>query len=412
MQYDVVIVGTGHGGAQAAIALRQNRFAGSIVMLGKDAEPPYERPPLSKDYLSGEKIFERILIRPEEFWAEKDVNLITGAEVVSVDPNGKRVTLADGREIGYTYLIWSAGASPRRMPCEGGDLGGVHTIRDKADIDAIIRQLEDGQRRVVVIGGGYIGLEAAAVLRKFDCSVVLVEMQDRVLARVAGEELSRFFEGEHRARGVDVRLGVGVSRLVGDSGKVCGVELSEGETIACDMVIVGIGVEPVIGPLSRAGAEASNGVRVNAHCQTSLPDIYAIGDCAAHVNTFAAGAEIRLESVQNANDMAVTVAKSITGNPQSYEACPWFWSNQYDLKLQTVGLSQGHDMTVLRGNPAERSFSVIYFKSGKVIALDCVNAVKDYVQGRKLVEGRLSISAEALADTNTPIKDLLLQATN
>ncbi len=407
MQYDVVVVGAGHGGAQAAIALRQNGFAGSIAILGKDAEPPYERPPLSKDYLSGEKAFERILIRKASFWMEKEIDLVLNAEVISVDAKSRCVKLSDGRSLTYGKLIWSAGANPRRLSCEGGGLGGVHTIRDKADIDAILLQLENGCRRIVVIGGGYIGLEAAAALRKLGCDVALLEMQDRLLARVAGKELSRFFEVEHRRQGVDVRLGTVVERLVGEEGQVRAVSLADGETLDCDMVIVGIGVEPAIGPLVDAGASCANGVRVDAFCKTNLPHIYAIGDCAAHLNPFADGAEIRLESVQNANDMAVTVAKAITGNPQPYEAVPWFWSDQYDLKLQTVGLSQGYDSSLVRGDPQERSFSVIYLRYGEVIALDCVNAVKDYVQGRKLVEAAMRPDIAILADASIPLKELV-----
>lgn len=239
-------------------------------------------------------------------------------------------------------------------------------------------------QQIVVIGGGYIGLEAAAVLTKAGKKVVLLEALDRVLARVAGEDLSRFFEKEHRDHGVDLRLGAQVAAIEGDT-HVTGVRLADGEVIPADLVIVGIGIVPAVEPLLAAGAEGGNGVLVDPLCRTSLPDIYAIGDCAAHANDFAEGAVIRLESVQNANDQANVVAKGICGAEAPYHAIPWFWSNQYDLKLQTAGLSTGHDRAVLRGDPASRSFSVVYLKAGKVIALDCVNATKDYVQGRMLV---------------------------
>ena len=407
LQYDVIIVGTGHGGAQAAISLRQKGFAGSIALLGKEAYPPYERPPLSKDYLAKEKPFERIMIRPEHFWAEKDIDLLTGTNVVAVDHKARRISTAGGREFSYGHLIWSAGASPRSLGCEGCDLDGVFTIRDKTDIDAIVTRLDAGQQHAVVIGGGYIGLEAAAALRKLGCEVTLLEMLNRVLARVAGEDLSRFFEAEHRARGVDVRLETAVQAILGNDGGVTAVKLACGETIECDFVIVGIGVEPSIGPLAAAGAEIANGVRVNAFCETSLQGIYAIGDCAAHANAFAGGGEIRLESVQNANDMAAIAVKAILGEPQPYEAVPWFWSNQYDIKLQTVGLSQGHDYAVVRGDPQKSSFSVVYFRHGEVAALDCVNAVKDYVQGRKLVEDGTKIDPELVADVSRPLKDIV-----
>jgi 3-phenylpropionate/trans-cinnamate dioxygenase ferredoxin reductase subunit len=404
--YDVVIVGAGHGGAQAAIALRQAEFAGSIALVGMEPEPPYERPPLSKDYLAGDKAFERLLIRPEAFWAERNVELLLGRAVERVDPDAHRVTVEDGRTIGYGRLVWAAGGAPRRLTCAGHDLAGLHTVRTRADVDRMIAELP-GAAKVVVIGGGYIGLEAAAVLRKLGRQVVLVEALDRVLARVAGLPLSRFFEDEHRAHGVDLRLGVGVDCVEGEAGRVAAVRLADGERIAADMVVVGIGIEPAVAPLIAAGAAGGNGVDVDEFCRTSLADIYAIGDCAAHVNGFAGGARIRLESVQNANDQANVAARAIRGDPMPYAATPWFWSNQYDLKLQTVGLSAGHDALVMRGDPAARSFSVIYLKEGRVVALDCVNAVKDYVQGRKLVEARAAIDPTLLADTRAGLKDLL-----
>ncbi len=405
--FDTIIVGGGHGGAQAAIALRQKGFSGSIAIVSMEPEPPYERPPLSKDYLARDRTFERILIRPEAFWADKDIQLILGAEVLAVDPDAKTVELDDGRRIGYGKLVWAAGGSPRRLTCSGADYDNVHAVRDKADVDRIMADLNSGARRVVIIGGGYIGLEAAAVLTKLGCEVTLLEALDRVLARVAGEDLSRFFEAEHRSRGVDVRLQARVDHIEGEGGRATAARLTDGSALACDMVIVGIGIEPSVGPLADAGARTSNGVEVDANCRTSLPDIYAIGDCAAHANSFAGGSTIRLESVQNANDMANTVAKAICGIDEPYAATPWFWSNQYDLKLQTVGLAPGHDEAIIRGSPVTRSFSVIYLKGGKVIALDCVNAVKDYVQGRKLVESGARIAVETLADPEIPLKQML-----
>ncbi|OJW68982.1 MAG: pyridine nucleotide-disulfide oxidoreductase [Sphingomonadales bacterium 63-6] len=406
MAYDVIIVGTGHGGAQAAIALRQQGFEGSILMLGRDSLPPYERPPLSKEYLSREKPLERIMIRPEHFWADKGVELKLGATVTGVDPAAHEVILADGTHLGYGSLIWAAGGDPRRLSCAGADLAGIHYVRDIADADRMMAELDGGAKRVAVIGGGYIGLEAAAVLTKFGCHVTLLEALPRVLARVAGEDLSQFYEAEHRAHGVDLRTGTAVESIVGDGTRVTGVKLADGEVIPAEMVVVGIGIVPAVGPLIAAGAAGGNGVDVDEYCRTVLDDVYAIGDCAAHANGFAGGAVIRLESVQNANDMATTAAKAICGDPQPYHALPWFWSNQYDLKLQTAGLSLGHDATVLRGDPATRSFSVIYLKDGKIIALDCVNAVKDYVQGRKLVEAGRKIAPEMLMDASVPLKEM------
>lgn len=404
MQFDIVIVGAGHGGAQAAIALRQAKFEGTIAVIGDEPELPYERPPLSKEYFSGEKAFERILIRPAAFWAERNVEMLLNRRVVAVDPVARSLTTADGATIGYGQLIWAAGGAPRRIGCAGNDLIGVHTVRTRADADRMLAEL-DGVEQAVVIGGGYIGLEAAAVLAKFGKKVVLLEALDRVLARVAGEPLSRFYEAEHRAHGVDVRLGAAVECIEGE-GRVSGVRMQHGEVIPAQMVIVGIGIVPAVEPLIAAGAQGGNGVAVDHQCRTSLPDIFAIGDCALHANRFADDMPIRLESVQNANDQATLVAKTIMGQELAYDAVPWFWSNQYDLKLQTVGLSTGHDQAIVRGDPVNRSFSVVYLKEGRVIALDCVNATKDYVQGRKLVVERISPDPAALADTSVPLKEI------
>ncbi|HOA47948.1 MAG TPA: FAD-dependent oxidoreductase [Novosphingobium sp.] len=404
MKYDVLIVGAGQGGAYAAITLRQQGFEGTIGMVGRESEPPYERPPLSKEYMLGDKTWDRLLIRPADFWEGKAIDLLLGTEVTSVDPATQTVTTADGRTIGYGELIWATGGDPRRLSCAGADLPGVHGVRNRADADAILAELGDVSR-VVVIGGGYIGLEAAAVLRKLGKEVTLLEVLPRVLARVAGPQLSEFYEAEHRAHGVDLRTGVGVDSIEGET-RVTGVKLADGSVIDCQMVIVGIGIVPAVGPLLAAGAAGGNGVDVDEYCRTSLPHVWAIGDCAAHANRFAEGAIMRLESVQNANDQASCVAKAILGDPQPYGATPWFWSNQYDLKLQTVGLSAGHDTTVLRGDPGARSFSVIYLKGGKLIAIDAVNAVKDYVQARKLVEEGAAIEAVDLADTTRPLKEL------
>ncbi len=406
---DVVIVGTGHGGAQAAIALRQHGFDGSILMIGRDHAPPYERPPLSKEYLAGDKGFERIMIRPEKFWADKEIALRLGAAVTGIDARARRLTLSDGGSITYRKLIWSGGGDPRRLPVPGAVLPGVFYVRDKGDADAMMAALAGGAKRAVVIGGGYIGLEAAAVLRKLGCEVTLVEMLPRLLARVAGAEMSDFYAAEHRRQGVDVRLGEGVRAVLGeDAGRVTGVMLDSGEEIACDMVVAGIGIVPAVAPLIAAGAAGSNGVDVDFCCRTTLDDIYAIGDCAAHANPFADGAVIRLESVQNAHDMANTVARAIMGEKEPYHALPWFWSNQYDLKLQTAGLSLGFDQTVLRGDPETRKFTVVYLRDGKPIAFDCVNTMKDYVQGRKLLESGVGkVDPALLADPEMPLKDLL-----
>jgi 3-phenylpropionate/trans-cinnamate dioxygenase ferredoxin reductase subunit len=404
--FDILIVGAGHAGAQAAIQLRQLGFAGSIGIAGAEPELPYERPPLSKDYLAGDKAFERMLIRPAEFWAERQIGVLTSTRIASVDPAAKAVLSEDGRAFSYGTLLWAAGGTPRRLRCEGGDLKGVHVVRCRGEVDTILAELP-ATRRVAVVGGGYVGLETAAVLRGLGKEVVLLEALGRLLARVAGPEIAHFYEGEHRARGVDVRLLAMVESIEGKDGRAAALRLASGERIAADMVIVGIGIDAAVEPLLAADAEGANGVDVDAFCRTSLPGIYAIGDCAAHENMFAGGLRIRLESVQNAHDMAATAARAIVGTPEPYGAMPWFWSNQYDLKLQTVGLSVGHDSTLVRGDPAGRSFSVLYLLGGRVLALDCVNATRDYVQGRRLIVEKTVADPEKLADVSVPLKELV-----
>lgn len=406
MHADVVIVGAGHGGAQCAVALRQNGFAGTIKMIGREPEPPYERPPLSKEYLAREKPFERLYIRAPDFWRDKEVDLILSIEVVKVDPAKRILTLSNGTSYTYGSLIWAAGGDPRMLTCKGADLAGVYAVRTRADCDGLMQEIENGAENFVIIGGGYIGLEAAAVLRKLERKVILLEAMPRVLARVAGPEISAFFEDEHRSHGVDLRTGVTVTAIEGAE-RVRGVRLDDGQFVPADVVIVGIGIVPSIAPLAAAGAEYGNGVNIDSFCRTSLPDVYAIGDCAAFACHFADGAIMRVELVQNANDQATCVAKAICGAPVPYGAFPWFWSNQYDLKLQTAGISAGYDDVVVRGSTADRAFSLIYLKHGRVIALDCVNRVKDYVQGRKLVEAGAVIARNSLADTGVTLKDLL-----
>ena len=405
--YDVVIVGSGHGGAQAALALRQAGHGEPILMVSRDRNLPYERPPLSKEYLAGDKPFERIMLRPEAFWAERAIDLRLGSNAAEVDPEAHTIALSDGDGVTYRKLIWAAGGDPRRLSCTGADYAGIHTIRSRRDVDALRTEIEGGARRAMIVGAGYIGLEAAASLRKLGCDVTVIETLDRVMARVAGEELSAFYAAEHRAHGVDLRFETAVEKIIGEDDRIAAVVLSSGETLPCDVAIVGIGIVPSVGPLIAAGAAGSNGVDVDEYCRTSLDDIYAIGDCAAHANPYAEKSVIRLESVQNANDMANTAARAIMGDKREYDAVPWFWSNQYDLRLQTVGISTGHDDAVLRGDPAARKFSVVYLREGRVIALDCVNNTRDYAQGRKLVEARAVIERERLADVGTPLKEMI-----
>ncbi len=403
--FEVLIVGGGHGGAQAAIALRQHGFTGSLAIASAEPDLPYERPPLSKDYLAGEKPVERLLVRPEGFWAERQVEMLLGMRIARVDADARLVMTEHGATIGYGSLIWAAGGTPRRLSCPGGDLAGVHVIRTRADVDAIRAALPQA-KRITIIGGGYIGLEAAAVLRTLGHEVVVLEALPRLLGRVAGVPISDFYAAEHHGRGVDIRTGISVTHVIGEGGEARGVGLRDGSSVASDLVVVGIGIDPAVAPLLEAGAEGGDGVHVDDHCRTSLPGVYAIGDCAAHENGFAGGMPIRLESVQNAHDQATCAALDILGRAQPYAAIPWFWSNQYDLKLQTVGLSLGHDDIVVRGDPDSRSFSAIYLRNRRVIALDCVNAVKDYVQGRKLILANAAPDKLALANPDVPLREL------
>ncbi|ACP23086.1 FAD-dependent pyridine nucleotide-disulphide oxidoreductase (plasmid) [Sinorhizobium fredii NGR234] len=403
MHYDCLIVGSGHGGAQAATSLRQNGFQGSIGILSEDRDPPYERPPLSKDYLLGGKTFDRILIRPAEFWTSRSIDLLLGHEVVKVHAKEKQVLCADGATYSYGYLIWSAGGRPRRMSCPGHDLQGIHAVRTRSDVDRLVKDLASAEG-VVVVGGGYIGLEAAAALTKLGKTVTVVEAMNRVLARVAAEPLSRFYEREHRDHGVEIRLETGVDKFVGSEGRLTGVLLKDGVTLPADIAIVGIGIVPCVEPLIEAGASGENGLDVDEHCRTSLPDVFAVGDCARVKSAHG----LRIESVQNAHDQATAVAKTLCGELTPYSATPWFWSNQYDLRLQTVGLSAGFDRTVVRGDPNTRSFSIVYLREGAVIALDCINSVRDYVEGRMLVERRARVSPDVLANNSIRLKSLAL----
>lgn len=402
MAYDVLIVGAGHAGAHTALALRQHKFEGSIALVGEETELPYERPALSKEYLSGDKPFERLLIRPEKFWTDRAVQMLAGQRVAAVDPVAHTVRTTAGATLGYGRLVWATGGSPRRLACAGADAAGIHVLRTRADADQIRRAVA-GVERVVIVGGGYIGLEVAAALATSGKRVTVLEARERLLARVAGESLSAFYAAEHRARGVDIQFNAQVSCIETEDGRATGVRLEDGTILPAQMVVVGVGIVPAVGPLRDAGAEGTDGIAVDAFARTSLPDILAVGDCAQHPNPFAGGAAIRLESVQNAVDMAATAARTLLGELQPYHAVPWFWSTQYDLKLQTVGLSGGHDQVVVRGDAATRSFSAVYLRAGRVIALDCVNSPKDFAQGRVLVASGARVDPAVLANTATPL---------
>lgn len=379
--YDIVIVGAGHAGAHAALNLRELGFDGTIALLGDEPDGPYQRPPLSKEYLTGELQSERLLLRPLAFWREQGVDLLLGRHVCIVNPLSKTVSCGEDL-IGYDRLVWAAGGTPRALRCPGAEGLPILTLRNRADADRLIATTK-ASSRFLVVGGGYIGLEVAAALIGQGKSVTLLEATERVLSRVAGEYLSRFYEAEHRRRGVDLRTGVEILNLRRGNDGIYGATLSDGSCVHADAVIAGIGIVPNVQPLSDAGAMCSNGVEVDSHCRTSLWDVYAIGDCALHANRHAAGARVRLESIQNATDQALVVARHIHGDPVRYDAVPWFWSRQYDVRLQTVGLAIGYDHAETRHGPTASSFSVLYSKGGQLIAADCVNAPAEFARIRR-----------------------------
>ncbi len=403
MHFDVVIVGAGHGGAQVAVMLRTQKFEGSIAIVGDEPELPYERPPLSKEYFAGEKEFERIQLRPAKYCDERDVTMLLGKRVVSVDSSAHRVTTDGGETIGYGKLVWATGGRPRMLPIPGGDLPGVQGVRTRADADAMKAAAETA-KQIVVIGGGYIGLEAAAVLTKAGKKVVLLEALDRVLARVAGEPLSRFYEQEHRDRGVDLRLGVSVTAIEGGD-HVTGVRLSDGEVIPADLVIVGIGILPNVELTEAAGLPCDNGIVVDEYCRTSDADILAVGDCTNHPNALL-GKRLRLESVHNAQEQAKTAADTILGKLEPYAQVPWFWSDQYDLKLQFVGMSAADQQVVVRGDPESRSFAAFYLDEGRLAAVYAINSPREFMLSKKLIAGGARPDRAVLRDMKVPFREI------
>jgi 3-phenylpropionate/trans-cinnamate dioxygenase ferredoxin reductase subunit len=404
---EVLIVGSGHGGAHAAEALRRRGFAGSIGLMSTEDEPPYQRPPLSKSYLSGHLDRHRLHLRPAAFWPAQNVQLLKG-HVIAVDSDAHTVQTAEGQSVGYNRLVWATGSQARTLTGPGHWLVGVHSLRSLADADAIAAELP-GADHVVVVGGGYIGLEAAAALTAPGRHITLIEPMTHVLQRSSAEPVSMYLQSRQEQRGVDVRLGVTVNALIGScaTGRVSFAALSDGTRVRAQLVIVGIGATPLVDPLRAAGARGSDGIDVDHHGCTSLAGIYAIGDCAAQVNPYSDGRRVRIESVQNAVDQAEAVAAALTGQPAPASTLPTFWSDQGDVKLRTVGLSHGYDNYILRGDPAVGAFSVIYLRDDRVIGVDSVNAMRDHVQSRGLVATGAKASPQ-LADPDIPLSGLVV----
>jgi 3-phenylpropionate/trans-cinnamate dioxygenase ferredoxin reductase subunit len=402
--YDVLVVGAGQGGVQTATNLVKDGFEGTVGLLSAEGVHPYERPPLSKGYLAGEQSFEEILLRPVDYWVRSPIDLRLGSRVTDVDAARRVVTLAGATELGYRKLVWATGGSPRTLPIPGRDLEGVFSVRDITDIDGVAKRMV-GASSAVVVGGGYVGLETAAAFRKAGIAVTVLEVQDRLLARVTGQHVSDFYLSEHRRHGVDFRLGEGVAEFRGEDGSLVSAVLASGEVLAADIAIVGVGIIPNVAELAAAGAQVGNGVEVDEFCRTSLADVYAVGDCTSHVNEFAGRARVRLESVQNAIEQAKTVAAHLRGLDHPYHVAPWFWSNQYDVRLKTAGLLTGHDEVALRGDPSSGVFSVAYLREGRLIAMDCINNPKDFAQARALVGGPAVVNRARLGDAATLLKD-------
>ncbi len=400
----LVIIGAGQAGFAMAAKLRALKDTRPITILGAEDVLPYQRPPLTKKYLLGEMSFDRLLFRPEQWFTDNDVEIRLSTWVEQIKRDKKQVVLQDGSTIDYGTLALTTGSTPRGLPAAiGGDLEGVYVARDKRDADLLAAEMRPG-RRVLIIGGGYIGLEAAAVARHLGLEVTVIEMADRILQRVAAKETADIMRVIHEEHDVQIREKTGLKHLIGRDGKLVGAELSDGSIIDIDFAIVGIGVTPNDQLAKEAGLEVANGIVVDEFARTSDPSIFAAGDCAAlpwH------GGRIRLESVQNAVDQADAAAAIIAGGNAPYEPKPWFWSDQYDVKLQIAGFNLGYDETLLRPGAREGAHSIWYFKSGKFIAVDAINDAKAYVSGKKMLELGINPDKSILADGSSDLKQLL-----
>ncbi len=397
----MIIVGAGHAGGQAAASLRQEGFEGAIVVVGDEPHIPYQRPPLSKQYLAGEHGLERVYLRPEKFYADRNIDIRAGVRVESIDRAGRTVATSDGERVDYEKLLLATGSRPRLLPIEGSDLPGVHYLRTIADVDAIRAEMAPG-RKVAVVGGGYIGLEVAAVCIEAGLQVRVIEMENRILQRVTTPGMAEFYHGLHSGRGVTVHTGTTVTGFAGN-GRVSRVLCGE-TAFDADLVIVGIGILPNVELAEATGLECDNGIVVDDHCRTADPHIYAAGDCTNHPNPLL-DRRLRLESVPNAMEQARVAAANMCGGDKAYASVPWFWSDQYELKLQMVGFAADGDTEVLRGDKAENRFAVFHLKDSRVVAVDAVNSPKEFMICRRLVGQQ--VDANALADPDTDLKTLL-----
>lgn len=396
----IVVIGAGQAGSSLVAKLRGLGFDGQVTLVGEEVDPPYQRPPLSKAYLLGDMARERLYLRPESFYDEHKIELKLGKPVSGINVNAKTINL-DGETLNYDQLAFTTGSIPRRLPARiGGELGGVHVVRTLADVDAMAPACKPG-KAALVVGGGYIGLEAAAVLRKLGLSVTLVEMADRILGRVAAPETSDYFRALHQSHDVDLREGVGLDHLTGD-GHVNGAVLTDGRVVPADLVIVGVGIEPAARIAQDAALEVNNGIVVDEQGRTSDAHIWAAGDCAIFPYR---GTHMRLESVQNAIDQAEAVAANMLGADKAYVPKPWFWSDQYDVKLQIAGLNTGYDRVVIRDGGEVRSHW--YYAGGTLLAVDAMNDPRGYMVGKRLIEAGKSPDPAIIADAEADLKPLL-----
>ena len=411
MSERILIVGGGQAGMQIAFTLRDEGFTGSITLVGEEPHGPYQRPPLSKAFLTGDADVESLELRSPQLYVDNAITVISDERVESLSwgaEHGVAVT-STGRELAFDKLALTTGSTPRRLPIEGGELAGVLYLRDLADAEALKARWAEAQN-VVVVGGGFIGLEVAAGARKAGKTVTVLEAADRLIARAVSPVTSEFYRAAHERRGTAVRLSAQIARFVGAGGTVSGVELADGEVIPADIVMVGIGVIARGELAEQLGLETQNGaIVVDRYARTSDPRVVAAGDATLLPHPLTGEGQVRLESVQNAVDQAKTAALSLLGRDEPYRAVPWFWSDQADLKLQIAGLSTGYDQTVLRGNPEDESFSLLYYRDGRLIAVDAVNQVSDYMAVRKALGNGLTIPAEAAADAAVALKTLVTE---
>lgn len=401
----LVVIGAGQAAFALAAKLRALKDERPITIIGAEDVLPYQRPPLSKKYLMGEMVFDRLLYRDEAWYRDNSIEIIFPIKVTSIEPDSKLVRLEDGRKIAYGTLVIATGAEPRRLPEHlGGTLDGVLTVRSKADADRLSAEIKP-QRKLLVVGGGYIGLEAAAVARHFGLEVCLIEMADRILSRVASAETAVIMRDIHQHHGVDIREKTGITRLIGsDEGRVIGAELADGSVLEADIVILGIGVTPNDHLARDAGINCNNGIVVDEFSRTSAPDIFALGDCCLLPFN---GQLVRLESVPNAVDQAESLGAYLVGAAQPYQPKPWFWSDQYDVKLQIAGFNAGYDETILRQGARDGAWSIWYFRDGQLIAVDAINDAKAYVTGKKLLDSGKNADRALIADPTTDLKMLL-----